>query len=178
MGLMSCGSPWRQIPWRSQLQRTTSAAARRLRAPLVDSVVTTLRRTPRGADLAWTTDIEQSVQVGVDAGEMTEILGNLFENAAKWAKTRVAVSADSSSGQVRVTIDDDGRGIPAVAREAVLGRGRRLDPEQPGEGLGLAIVTDVLAFYGGAFELQDAALGGLRAVITVSSADQPRGGGR
>ena len=69
-----------------------------------------------------------------------------------------------------MTIDDDGKGIPAGQRQAMLGRGVRADEQVPGSGLGLAIVADLARIYGGALELADAPQGGLRAVLTLPAA--------
>ncbi len=101
-------------------------------------------------------------------------MGNILENAAKWAKSRVRATASAMALTVTIRIEDDGPGIPEAARQAVLRRGVRLDQATGGSGLGLAIVGDVLEACGGALVLDESALGGLRAVITLP-APQPLG---
>ena len=73
-------------------------------------------------------------------------------------------------GFLAICVEDDGPGLPADRREEALGRGRRLDETKPGSGLGLAIVADLATIYGGSLELEESALGGLRAVLRLPSA--------
>ena len=101
----------------------------------------------------------------VFAGEtqdLEEMVGNLLDNACKWARRRVTVTSESSGGRVAILVDDDGPGLPAERQEEVFERGRRLDQSVPGSGLGLAIVRDLAEIYGGRVGLEDAPDGGLR----------------
>ena len=100
------------------------------------------------------------------------MLGNLLDNACKWAAHRVRVEAAGASARLIVTIDDDGPGLPAGRRAEVLERGRRLDEQVPGTGLGLAIVTDIALLYGGRLDLEAAALGGLRVRLDLPAAPE------
>jgi signal transduction histidine kinase len=102
--------------------------------------------------------------------DLQEMLGNLLDNACKWARQCVTVQAARVDGKLIVTIDDDGKGIAAEQREAVMGRGVRADEQAPGSGLGLAIVDDLARAYGGQIELGDSPLGGLRATLTLPAA--------
>ena len=95
------------------------------------------------------------------------MLGNLLDNACKWARHRVAVSFAIDDGRLALVIDDDGAGIAGDARERVLDRGERADEQVPGSGLGLAIVDDLAHLYDGWVELADSPLGGLRAVLIL-----------
>lgn len=96
-----------------------------------------------------------------DREDMLELLGNLLENAAKWSRERVRVTAYRDAGLV-LTVADDGPGIEASRRQELLGRGVRLDETTSGHGLGLAIVKEIVSQYGGTLELsRSAALGGL-----------------
>jgi len=114
----------------------------------------------------------------VFAGEredLEEIVGNLLENAAKWAKGRVWVSAReiSPTGEAQrrfsIAIEDDGPGIPEDKAREVLKRGNRLDESKPGSGLGLSIVSELVNEYGGRLLLERSELGGLRAVVELRS---------
>jgi signal transduction histidine kinase len=98
------------------------------------------------------------------------MLGNLIDNACKWARARVSISARADGDRILLTIDDDGPGLPADRRTAVFDRGTRLDESVPGSGLGLAIVRDIAELYHGAIALDDSPLGGLRAVLTLPAA--------
>lgn len=103
----------------------------------------------------------------VERDDMLEVLGNLLDNAFKWARERVWVSLDRHEDRLRLTVEDDGPGITADRREAVLRRGERLDRRTPGHGLGLAIVSDTVEAYGGRLTLSAGAEGGLCVAIEL-----------
>ena len=106
--------------------------------------------------------------------DLDEVLGNLLDNACKWAKSRVALQSVETNGQISITVDDDGPGLPEAMWEAVLQRGVRVDEGAPGSGLGLAIVRDYAELYGGSIALGVAPMGGLRARLTLPAAQAPR----
>lgn len=108
--------------------------------------------------------------------DLEEIVGNLVDNACKWAKTRVDISVaheapgEETPGRLTIRIDDDGPGLTAAEMEAAAARGKRLDETKPGSGLGLSIVTDLVALYQGAFRLSRSPVGGLRAEVDLPAA--------
>jgi len=109
--------------------------------------------------------------------DLEEIVGNLVDNACKWAKGRVAVTVDYATpggegedGRLTILIDDDGPGLSEPDMETATARGRRLDESKPGSGLGLSIVTDLVAMYSGAFRLARSPAGGLRAEVELPAA--------
>ncbi|NMF91492.1 ATP-binding protein [Aromatoleum petrolei] len=102
--------------------------------------------------------------------DLQEMLGNLIDNACKWSRTSVGVSATVRAGELVVTVDDDGLGLPPETREAVFARGMRADEAVPGSGLGLGIVRDLAQLYGGRIELGQAPAGGLRATLYLPAA--------
>jgi signal transduction histidine kinase len=100
--------------------------------------------------------------------------GNLVDNACKWATSRVTVEVTveppakpGATPMLRIVVDDDGRGLSAAERAQVSQRGQRLDESKPGSGLGLSIVNDLAALYGGHLTLGDAPIGGLRAELRL-----------
>jgi signal transduction histidine kinase len=100
------------------------------------------------------------------------MVGNLVDNACKWASARVAIEVlreQPAPGRnvVRVVVDDDGPGLTPSERDQVAKRGRRLDETKPGSGLGLSIVVELAGLYGGALHLGTAPIGGLRAELTL-----------
>lgn len=99
--------------------------------------------------------------------DLDEMLGNLLDNACKWASSRVAVASSHSDLRVTIVVDDDGPGLDPSMRERVLQRGARADEAAPGSGLGLAIVRDIAELYGGTIALEPSPLGGLRATLTL-----------
>ncbi|MGH6899804.1 MAG: sensor histidine kinase [Geminicoccaceae bacterium] len=102
--------------------------------------------------------------------DLEEMLGNLLDNACKWARARVSVRVEPAGEQLQVAIEDDGPGLPPARRAEVLERGRRLDEQVPGNGLGLAIVADLAQLYRGRLVLEEAEGGGLRALLTLPAA--------
>ena len=102
-----------------------------------------------------------------DAEDLAEIIGALAENAVKWATSAVRLSAAPCPGGLRLTVADDGPGIPEADRTRLLTRGARLDDSMPGHGLGLAIATDRVVAYGGRLELSEAEGGGLEVAVIL-----------
>ncbi|QAU35071.1 sensor histidine kinase [Janthinobacterium sp. 17J80-10] len=99
--------------------------------------------------------------------DLHEMLGNLLDNACKWAKHRIEVRAVEEQEQVVITVADDGNGLPAARRDAMLQRGVRADEQVAGSGLGLAIVDDLARMYGGEVMLADSPLGGLQVELRL-----------
>jgi signal transduction histidine kinase len=99
--------------------------------------------------------------------DLEEMLGNLVDNACKWARSQVIVTAAIDASVVVIIVDDDGKGLAEQMREVVLRRGVRADEAAPGSGLGLAIVRDLAEVYGGSVTLERSPLGGLRARLTL-----------
>jgi len=108
--------------------------------------------------------------------DFEEIIGNLVDNACKWARHRVSIVTeyaapkDDGGGRLAIVIDDDGPGLTAEEMAEVTGRGKRLDETKPGSGLGLSIVSDLVSLYRGKFELGRSPLGGLRATVELPAA--------
>jgi signal transduction histidine kinase len=96
-----------------------------------------------------------------DREDLLELLGNLLDNACKWADSQVQLSISREAEAYLLTIEDDGPGIQAELRDEVLSRGSRLDEQVAGHGLGLGIVRDIIDAWGGQMRLTDSALGGL-----------------
>lgn len=112
----------------------------------------------------------QHVCFGGEEQDLQEMLGNLLDNACKWARSTVSASVTQDGRSLRIDIEDDGPGLPPEVREKVLQRGVRADEQQPGSGLGLAIVRDLARLYGGDVSLDASASGGLRARLSLPAA--------
>ena len=121
------------------------------------------------ADRGLTLDVETSPEHAFQgqSEDLEEMLGNLLENACQWARSRITIASSSAGGSVSVTVDDDGPGLDASLREAVLRRGVRADEAAPGSGLGLAIVRDLAELYGGSISLSESPSGGVRARLVL-----------
>ena len=105
-----------------------------------------------------------------EAQDLEEMLGNLMDNACKWAKSRVRVSCSSELNRCILTVEDDGRGIPDEQMKRVTERGLRLDDSIQGHGLGLGIVIDLLDLYDGELSFSHSELGGLCAELNIPGA--------
>jgi signal transduction histidine kinase len=112
-------------------------------------------------------DVNVSDHVRVERADLDEMLGNLLDNAAKWARSRVSLTSSRQGATVVIDIEDDGGGIVPEMRAAVLQRGVRADEAAPGSGLGLAIVRDLAELYGGTIALDESPRGGLRARLRL-----------
>lgn len=149
----------------------TVLGARTPLAPVIDD----LRRTLEHIHVDRNLTIEAGAETGSafrgDRQDLEEMMGNLMDNACKWARTQVRVTAVAGEDTVTLAIDDDGPGLPEHQRRDAIGRGRRLDESSPGSGLGLAIVSDIAGLYGGALRLEESPLGGLRATLTLPAAE-------
>ncbi len=99
--------------------------------------------------------------------DLEEMLGNLMDNACKWAEAEVNISVTAEAERLTIVIDDDGPGLAPGQREEAMGRGKRLDESSPGSGLGVAIVADIAALYGGELKLEESPAGGLRTVLLL-----------
>lgn len=144
-------------------------------APLVERIAGALSRIDPGAGLAWRTDIPAALLVPMEEADLFELLGTLFENAAKWARSGVRIAAAAEAASVVIVIEDDGPGIAPEHRRAALARGGRLDPERSGTGLGLAIADDIVRAYGGELLLEEGMAGGLSVRVVLPAA--PDAGG-
>jgi signal transduction histidine kinase len=102
--------------------------------------------------------------------DLGEMIGNLADNACKWAKSAVRISAARAGGRILFSVDDDGAGLSEEEQAKVLARGERLDESMPGHGLGLSIVAKLAAMRGGKLRLGRSRLGGLSAQIELPEA--------
>ncbi|MHB2207323.1 ATP-binding protein [Methylobacterium sp. CM6257] len=153
------------------LARARIAAAGDLRrrscrvAPVAERLVATLRRLPEGDSLDWTVAVPDSLAYPGEEGELMEVLGNLLDNARKWAHRRVRVSGEADPGTLRLTVEDDGPGMGAAAI-AGIGRGQRWDESRPGTGFGIAIARDVAEAAGARLAFGRSEMGGLRTTLS------------
>lgn len=124
-----------------------------------------LTKVYRHKDVSFDVHIPSTAYFLGEEGDLMEVLGNLLENACKYGCRQVRVSANTKCDGVQITIEDDGEGIDECARNTVLQRGARADTATAGQGIGLAVVTEILSSYSGSLHIEDAALGGAALVI-------------
>lgn len=124
-------------------------------------------RLAAGREIEIATCIDAAHSFRGEAQDLEDMLGNLIDNACKWAKRRVEVSSAVDGDRLVICVDDDGPGLSPAQREEVFARGRRIDESVPGSGLGLTIVRELAELYGGSVALEAAPLGGLRARLRL-----------
>jgi signal transduction histidine kinase len=117
--------------------------------------------------LAIALAVPEDLAVACEGQDLDEMLGNLLDNACRWCRTSVSVSASRREGGVAIRIEDDGPGLSPEEAEAVRERGRRLDEGVPGDGFGLPITLELAELYGGSLTLGRGSLGGLSAGLVL-----------
>jgi signal transduction histidine kinase len=168
----------RQLDW--QLARARAAATQGLPGqrtqvgPVLQGLLRVMGKVHAARDLRWRApEAADDALFAGEAQDLQDMLGNLLDNAARWATHEVAVVAQRQGGHLSITIDDDGPGIAPERRAAALTRGVRLDESAPGSGLGLHIVAELSGLYGGSVELGDSPLGGLRVQLNLPTTPTP-----
>ena len=161
----------RQVDYHlAQTRAAASGAAGGARCEVLDSVEglsRTLGRLYADRGLAIDVNVPGKHAVQCQRQDLDEMLGNLFDNACKWASSKVSVESSQDDVSVVITIDDDGPGIESSKRAVVLQRGVRADETASGSGLGLAIARDLAELYGGSVSLHDSPIKGLRAQLKL-----------
>ncbi len=145
--------------------------------PVVIALIRTMEKIYQDRNVTIGIATPEHVRFRGEQQDLEEMVGNLVDNACKWAQSRVSVEAfperpDPASERqyVRIVVDDDGPGLSPSEREQVARRGRRLDETKPGSGLGLSIVVELASLYGGRLTLGTAPIGGLRAELVLPGA--------
>jgi signal transduction histidine kinase len=145
-------------------------------APVVGGLLRTFEKIYGDRGLTFEVEGGAGIKFLGEKQDLEEMIGNLVDNAGKWARSKVSISmsaeAQTHSGRAyfTVTIDDDGPGLDPNHRAAAIKRGQRLDESKPGSGLGLSIVYDLARIYGGAFTLEGNSAAGLRAKLRLPAA--------
>ena len=136
----------------------------------IEGLLRTLRRLYAERGIRIESDIAGDHVVLAQCEDLEEMLGNLLDNACKWATSQVSTASSIEASNIIITVDDDGPGLDPAKRDVVLNRGVRADEAAPGSGLGLAIVRDLAELYGGRISLESSPLGGLRARLLLPKA--------
>src|SRR5579885_1909972 len=139
--------------------------------PVVTALARTMEKIHHDRGVVIEVRADEQARFRGERPDLEEMIGNLVDNACKWAVSRVSIDVASEHRAdrqlLRIVDDDDGRGLSPSERERVARRGSRLDETKPGSGLGLSIVVELAALYGGALNLGAAPLGGLRAELVL-----------
>jgi signal transduction histidine kinase len=158
---------------RAAARARTFGAATEVR-PVVEGLVRTFEKLHDEKGVTFDVDLQPGLKFRGEAQDLTDLIGNLLDNAGKWGRERVSIHAARAPGAEKgegsflvAQIDDDGPGLDPSERAAAIERGKRLDESRPGSGLGLSIVADLSAIYGGSLKLDESPLGGLRAILRL-----------
>jgi signal transduction histidine kinase len=142
-------------------------------APAIEALKRTMEKIHRDRGIVIEVQADSNARFRGERQDLEEMAGNLVDNACKWAASRVFIEVlverpePGAGPRLRIIVDDDGRGLSAAERAQVSRRGQRLDESKPGSGLGLSIVVDLAALYGGSLSLGNAPIGGLRAELVL-----------
>lgn len=132
----------------------------------IPDLCTTLKQIHgRDLEIHWT--IAKNLKLPWDREDMLELLGNLLDNACKWAKKNVRLTIGQANNVYQIVIDDDGPGVAQELREKVMNRGVRIDEQVQGHGLGLGIVKDIVEYCRGELVLEDNPMQGLRVIVNL-----------
>ncbi|TBU77230.1 histidine kinase [Pseudomonas daroniae] len=148
-----------------QLQRASlrKSGLVRHRVPLVrvvDNLCEALDKVYRGKQVAVQRQFDPWLEIPMERAALLELLGNLLENAYRLCLGQVRISASIENGACHLCVEDDGPGVPVDQRERILRRGERLDAQHPGQGIGTAVVKDIIESYDGELFLEESELGG------------------
>jgi signal transduction histidine kinase len=143
-------------------------------APAIEALRRTMEKIHRGRGILIEVVADPQARFRGEKQDLEEMVGNLVDNACKWAASRVFIEVEAerpvepgAGPLLRIIVDDDGRGLSPAERAQVARRGQRLDESKPGSGLGLSIVVDLAGLYGGSLSLGSAPIGGLRAELVL-----------
>jgi len=155
---------------RSKLAPTASARQSDAEAvKIITDIVKTLKKIPGSKHLDWKIELPEAVSIAMDPHDLRELLGNIIENAGKWAKSTIWIKGKTApqSDLFLITIDDDGNGIDAAKIATMMDHGKRFDEQTPGTGIGLSIVKEIIGIYSLPLTIQNRQTSGLTVSIDL-----------
>ncbi len=155
-----------------QLQRAATEGRTTLQAPIaleaiITKIVSSLDKVYQAKNIHHLSRIEPDIRISANEGDMYELLGNLLENAYKYCQGHVITTVMTDDKDITITIENDGNGIPYGAERNILQRGKRMDSQTEGQGIGLAIVSDIVDAYQGTIALAKTELGGACFIVSL-----------
>ena len=155
-----------------QLQRAATEGHSSFQSPvslgeIIHKILKSLDKVYQSKFINTQCEIDHDIFIHADEGDMYELLGNLLENAYKYGHKKVTVFITSQNNNIKIQIDDDGKGIPAKYENHIIQRGQRIDTQVEGQGLGLAIASDIIDAYEGSIEFEQSHLGGARFTLLL-----------
>ncbi len=159
-----------------QLSRAVSSNQKRVLAtavalaPIVEKLTSALNKVYMDKQVRIDIQLEQNPKFYGEESDLTELLGNLLDNAYKYCFSKVQLSAREENRTLMIKIEDDGSGIPKQDRHWILERGARADTRQSGQGIGLAVALDIISSYGGELKIEQSELGGALIEVIMARA--------
>ena len=145
---------------RASLRKSGLIRHRVLLAHVVDNLCEALDKVYRDKQVRVLRDFDLWLEIPMERVALLELLGNLLENAYRLGLGQISIGARIAQGVCEISVEDDGPGVPEDQRERILRRGERLDAQHPGQGIGTAVVNDILESYGGELQVGESSLGG------------------
>lgn len=139
--------------------------------PLLERIQKALEKVYKEKSISFTHEMNNSTSYAANEDDLMEMLGNLMENACKHGSNKVHVSAEQTPDKLILRISDDGPGVPRSMRREILERGARVDTSTPGQGIGLAITTDIVSSYDGGIKVENSEFGGAKFIVTLPIKD-------
>lgn len=133
--------------------------------PIVQKIASALAKVYREKPVDLDLDCPENFSLMVDADDLMELWGNLLDNAYKWCRSHIRLSVVTGKSYVMVMLEDDGPGFPVDMASNLIERGARADSQTEGQGIGLAVVSDIVTAYGGKIRLEKSDLGGARVCL-------------
>ncbi len=155
-----------------QLNRATQAKAsfqaNTKLHPIVTRIYQALSKVYQEKNIHFESFIEDTLEYPAQEDDLMEVLGNLLENAFKYGSKRVHISALKTRDILKISIEDDGEGVPEDKRQSILERGSRADTRAPGQGIGLAVATDIISTYDGGLNVEKSTMGGAMFIVELT----------
>ena len=145
---------------RASLRKSGLVRHRVALAPILESLTEALNKVYRDKSVTIEKDFSEQLMLPIEHDALLELLGNLLENAYRLCIGHIKISGHVLDGYCELSVEDDGPGVPYDQRERILQRGERLDTQYPGQGIGTAVVKDIIESYQGQLFLEDSVLGG------------------
>ncbi len=135
--------------------------------PLIQRISNALTKVYRDKDIQFQLDVPSTLQYPAQSDDLMEMFGNLLENAYKYGNKHIHIHAHRNNTALIIEIEDDGPGIAEEKRKEILKRGARIDTSTPGQGIGLAVTTDIISSYDGGITVEASKLGGAKFIVTL-----------
>ena len=141
---------------------------------LSEDIISALKKVYADKNIFFENNIQKEIMFYGDKGDLTEVLGNLLDNAAKWTKSHVVISASSLAQNekrngLQIVIEDNGKGVNESQKSIIMQRGKRADENTPGHGIGLSVVKEITQSYHGELKISDSPLGGAKFTALFSA---------